>query len=162
MLTARTPEAHAAVLAQFRKLRAGFFTPPSLEGTIMFPGVDGGAEWGGAAFDPETALLYVNSNEMPWIVRLIPNNDTSLYNSKCATCHREDRTGHRRRRRRWSTSAIAQDARARSPTSIRQGTGRMPGFPDMGAQQHQRPRRVPDHRRRQGTDPKLTERPELG
>ena len=32
-----------------------------------FPGVDGGGEWGGPAFDPETGLLYVNSNEMPWL-----------------------------------------------------------------------------------------------
>src|SRR6185503_9376580 len=93
MLTTRTPQAHAAVLAQFKQYSKGFFAPPSFEGTIVFPGFDGGAEWGVAAFDPDSALLYVNSNEMPWIVKLIPNNDTSLYNSKCATCHREDRRG---------------------------------------------------------------------
>jgi quinoprotein glucose dehydrogenase len=93
MLTRRTPAAHAAVLEQFRKLTSGTFAPPSFEGTIIFPGVDGGAEWGGAAFDPDSALLYVNANEMPWIVRLIENNDTSLYVSKCAQCHRSDRTG---------------------------------------------------------------------
>jgi quinoprotein glucose dehydrogenase len=132
MLTKRTPEAHAAVLAEFRKLRAGpLFTPPSREGTVIFPGVDGGAEWGGAAFDPATALLYVNSNEMPWIMRLIPNTDTALYASKCATCHRADRTGGPAapslidigtRRTRDEIAAV-----------IRQGTGRMPGFPDMGA-----------------------------
>ncbi len=131
MLTRRTPEAHAAVLERFRKLKSGFLTPPSLEGTIVFPGFDGGAEWGGAAFDPDTGLLYVNSNEMPWIVKLIPNNDTSLYNAKCATCHREDRTGTTvapslvdigLRRSRDEITAI-----------VRQGTGRMPAFPDMGA-----------------------------
>jgi quinoprotein glucose dehydrogenase len=131
MLTTRTPEAHAAVLAQFKKLATGFYTPPSLEGTIIFPGVDGGGEWGGAAFDPDTALLYVNSNEMPWIMRLIPNNDQSLYNSKCATCHKEDRTGSPQAPSlvgigdRHSREAIA--------TLIREGTGRMPGNPDMGA-----------------------------
>ena len=81
-------------------------TPPSFEGTIVFPGFDGGAEWGGAAFDPESGLLFVNSNEMPWIVKMIPNDDTSLYNSKCASCHREDRTGSASRRRS-STSASA-------------------------------------------------------
>ena len=58
MLTERTPEAHAAVLERFRKIRSnGQFEPPSLEGTIIFPGFDGGGEWGGAAFDPETGLL---------------------------------------------------------------------------------------------------------
>jgi quinoprotein glucose dehydrogenase len=129
-LTKRTPEAHAAVLAQFKKMSKGFFTPPSLDGTIVFPGFDGGAEWGGAAFDPETALLYVNSNEMPWIVKLIPNNDRSLYNSKCATCHREDRQGTPQ-----APSLVGigdRHSREELVTLIREGTGRMPGNPDMG------------------------------
>jgi quinoprotein glucose dehydrogenase len=131
MLTTRTPAAHADVLARFKKYQTGFFTPPSLEGTIVFPGFDGGAEWGGAAFDPDTALLYVNSNEMPWIIKLIPNNDTALYNSKCATCHREDRKG-------GATAPSLIDVGTRLSRDeiaaiIRQGTGRMPGFPDMGA-----------------------------
>jgi quinoprotein glucose dehydrogenase len=131
MLTTRTPEAHASVLERFRTLKSGFFTPPSLEGTIVFPGFDGGGEWGGAAFDPETALLYVNSNEMPWIVKLIPNDDTSLYNSKCATCHQEDRTGTT-----MAPSLVdigARYSREQIATLIRQGTGRMPAFPDMGS-----------------------------
>jgi quinoprotein glucose dehydrogenase len=119
------------VLARFKKYRKGFFEPPSLEGTIVFPGFDGGAEWGGAAFDPETALLYVNSNEMPWIIKLIANNDTALYNSKCATCHREDKKG-------GATGPSLENVatkftRDELATLIRQGTGRMPGFPDMGA-----------------------------
>jgi len=130
MLTTRTPEAHAAVLERFRQFGAGMFAPPTERGIIVFPGFDGGAEWGGAAFDPDSALLYVNSNEMPWIVRLIPNNDTSLYNVNCATCHREDRKG--------SPSAPSLEnigqrrSREEIATLIREGTGRMPGFPDMG------------------------------
>ncbi|MEP6783777.1 MAG: c-type cytochrome, partial [Acidobacteriota bacterium] len=131
MLTTRTPEAHAAVLERFRKMRSGFLTPPSLEGTIVFPGFDGGAEWGGTAFDPESGLLFVNSNEMPWIVKLIPNDDTSLYNSKCATCHREDRTGGPQAP---SLVNIGQKmTRDEIAALVRQGTGRMPAFPDMGA-----------------------------
>ena len=131
MLTRRTPEAHAAVLERFRQFGTGMFAPPTERGIIVFPGFDGGAEWGGAAFDPEAALLYVNSNEMPWIVRLIPNNDTSLYNVNCASCHREDRKG--------SPSAPSlvgvgdRHSRDEIATTIREGTGRMPAFPDMGA-----------------------------
>jgi quinoprotein glucose dehydrogenase len=130
MLTTRTPEAHAAVLERFRQFGAGMFAPPTERGIIVFPGFDGGAEWGGAAFDPDSALLYVNSNEMPWIVRLIPNNDTSLYNVNCATCHRADRKG--------SPAAPSLEgigdrrSREQIATTIREGTGRMPGFPDMG------------------------------
>jgi quinoprotein glucose dehydrogenase len=131
MLTTRTPEAHADVLKTFRQFDSAMFLPPSLKGTIVYPGVDGGGEWGGAAFDPETALLYVNSNEMPWLVKLIPNNDTSLYNSKCATCHREDKTGGAA-----APSLVGVGdrlTREEMATIIRQGTGRMPAFPDMGA-----------------------------
>jgi outer membrane protein assembly factor BamB len=151
MITTRTPEAHADVLARFKKYSSGFFAPPSFEGTIIFPGVDGGAEWGGAAFDPDSALLYVNSNEMPWIVKLIPNNDTSLYNSKCATCHREDRKG--------SPSAPShprRDCRAHPP-------GHRPdaGVPRHGGAQHQRRGRVPDHRRRQGKGSEADQRSQL-
>ena len=131
MITTRTPAAHAAVLAQFTELTSGpLFTPPT-SGLIVFPGVDGGAEWGGGAFDPDTGLLYVNANEMPWIMRLIPNTDTALYGSKCASCHRSDRTGGPQAPslvevgKRMSRDEIAG--------IIRTGTGRMPGFPDMGA-----------------------------
>jgi quinoprotein glucose dehydrogenase len=131
MLTTRTPEAHAAVLERFRTMQSGMFAPPSFAGTIVFPGFDGGAEWGGAAFDPETALLYVNSNEMPWIIKLIPNSTTSLYGSKCATCHRDDRTGSPA-----APSLVAvgdRHSRDEIAAIIRQGTGKMPAFPDMGA-----------------------------
>src|SRR5262249_49309999 len=72
MLTQRTPAAHEDVLRRFRQIRSrGQFEPPSFEGTIVFPGFDGGGEWGGASFDPETGLYYVNSNEMAWVLRLV-------------------------------------------------------------------------------------------
>jgi quinoprotein glucose dehydrogenase len=131
MLTRRTPEAHAAVLERFRQFGSGMFAPPTERGIIVFPGFDGGAEWGGAAYDADEALLYVNSNEMPWIVRLIPNNDTSLYNVNCASCHREDRKGSP------SAPSLVGIGERRSKEEIaaviREGTGRMPAFPDMGA-----------------------------
>ena len=68
MLTTRTPEAHRWALEQFRDVpQRGQFVPFSVgHETVIFPGFDGGAEWGGSAFDPETGLLYVNANEMAW------------------------------------------------------------------------------------------------
>ena len=71
MLTNRTPEAHQWALEQFRKFRSeGQFVPFSVgQDTVVFPGFDGGAEWGGSAFDPETGLLYVNANDMAWTAR---------------------------------------------------------------------------------------------
>jgi len=56
---------------RFRLLRHGsLFTPPSRAGTVVLPGFDGGGEWGGAAVDPETATLYVNGSDVPWIAAM--------------------------------------------------------------------------------------------
>ncbi len=52
--------------------RSHMYEPPSLEGTMILPGFDGGGEWGGAAYDDHSGILYVNANEMAWILRLIP------------------------------------------------------------------------------------------
>ncbi len=67
-----SPDARAYVLEQLRKARHGsIFTPPGKQGTVILPGFHGGAIWGGAAFDPETGWLYVNSNNVPWILTLV-------------------------------------------------------------------------------------------
>ena len=61
-----TPEIHALAVAQMQRFRLGpLFTPPSLQGTLQLPGASGGANWGGAAFDPETGTLYVRTSEKP-------------------------------------------------------------------------------------------------
>ena len=57
-----TPEIHAHAVEAIKGFRHGpLFTPPSLQGTINRPGSVGGANWGGAAVDPETGMLYVPS-----------------------------------------------------------------------------------------------------
>ena len=59
-----TPEIHALAVAEMKRFRLGpLFTPPSLRGTLQRPGASGGANWGGAAFDPETGLLFVRTSE---------------------------------------------------------------------------------------------------
>jgi quinoprotein glucose dehydrogenase len=68
-----TPEALAACREQYRKLRyEGMFTPPSIEGSLVFPGNVGGVNWGGAAWDPKSGLLYANTNRLAAVVRMIP------------------------------------------------------------------------------------------
>jgi quinoprotein glucose dehydrogenase len=70
-ITDLSPGAHEDVLRRFRQARRSkFFTPPSREGTIVFPGFHGGANWSGASFDPATGRLYVNANEIPWILTM--------------------------------------------------------------------------------------------
>lgn len=98
-ITDRTPEAHRAVLERFSRLRPHApFTPPSREGTIIFPGFDGGGEWGGAAADPD-GVLYVNSNEMAWILSMIETGGAitrgeQIFLQNCAGCHGPDRNGN--------------------------------------------------------------------
>jgi quinoprotein glucose dehydrogenase len=74
LLTNRTPEMRASALGSFRMFRSGGqFVPLGTERpTVMFPGFDGGAEWGGQAFDPTTGLYYVNANDLAWTGRLMP------------------------------------------------------------------------------------------
>jgi quinoprotein glucose dehydrogenase len=81
------------------------FDPISLNGTVIFPGLDGGGEWGGPTFDPETGVLYVNTNEMPWVLTAvdISNKPISqenfeqagkrLYQNNCMACHGPERQG---------------------------------------------------------------------
>ena len=101
-ITTISPEARKTAMDTFVKLRPHVpFAPPSKEGTIIFPGFDGGAEWGGAATDP-SGILYVNANEMPWILTMVEtkSKDSSaissgqqIYGQICAACHGVNRTG---------------------------------------------------------------------
>ena len=98
-LTNRTPEAHEWALTRFRNLNyAGQFTPNVAgKDTLMYPGFDGGGEWGGPAFDPETHILYINANEFGVTESLEKRTNTSsgraIYLSQCAACHQANKTG---------------------------------------------------------------------
>jgi quinoprotein glucose dehydrogenase len=133
-LTTRTPAARRAVLEAFRAMRnAGPLVPFSVgRDTLVFPGYDGGAEWGGSAFDPETGLLYVNANEMAWTGALAPavagTSGRRLYLQHCASCHRDDLAGAPPQ----MPSLLGLAARRREDEItfvVRRGQGRMPGFP---------------------------------
>ncbi len=75
-----TPEKRAFVLEKFRKIRHGkIYTPPSLQGTAVFPGFGGGVNWGGSAFDPESETVFVNTNEMINLMKLKQSPEGSEY-----------------------------------------------------------------------------------
>jgi len=70
-----TPEDRDACRAQMEKLRSeGIFTPPSVEGTIAFPGNLGGMNWSSGASDPDRQIYVTNVNNFAMEVHLIPRD----------------------------------------------------------------------------------------
>ncbi len=137
LLTNRTEEAHRWAVEQFHKLRSdGQFVPITVgQDTVIFPGFDGGAEWGGSAADPTTGILYLNSNEMAWIASLAENtgneaNGRGIYQSQCSVCHRDDKSGSPPQ-----FPSLIGIADRMSPkdiaATIANGKGRMPGFTSL-------------------------------
>jgi quinoprotein glucose dehydrogenase len=135
-LTTRTPAAHAWALEQFRKFRGGGqFVPLTVgQDTIVFPGFDGGAEWGGQAFDPETGLYYVNANDLAWTGGLAEtsagNSARRTYQTNCANCHGDDRSGAPPQIPAL-TGLSGRKSSQEIGAVIRQGAGRMPSFPNL-------------------------------
>ncbi|HEX6397192.1 MAG TPA: PQQ-binding-like beta-propeller repeat protein [Steroidobacteraceae bacterium] len=136
-LTTRTPEANRWARSEFAKLRSdGPFKPLTVgTDTTIYPGFDGGAEWGGPAFDPDTGLLYVNANEMSWVGSLAPNDvgrstAKSIYLRECAACHGDSGRGSPPQFPavvEWQARMNMEQFRER----VRKGGGRMPAFPGL-------------------------------
>ncbi len=136
MLTNRTPETHQWALDRFRaSIHEGQFVPLRVgKDTLIFPGFDGAAEWGGPAVDPTTDILYVNSNEMAWLASLFEDKGVrgakEIYLSQCAVCHGENMRGAPP-----DIPSLEGIGNRKSPadidTVIRGGKGRMPGFPNL-------------------------------
>ena len=135
ILTNRTPEAHAAAVRRFRTfLGGGQFVPDSVgTPTLMFPGVGGGAEWGGSAVDPGTGVIYINANEVAFTTTLVKNDSSAgiglrTYRNQCAVCHGIDRTGAPPAYPSL-TDVFQRDSAAQIADIIHQGGGRMPSLP---------------------------------
>ena len=121
------------------------FNPPSLQGTVMFPGLDGGAEWGGPSFDPETGILYINANEMPWVITakkietIINKQQTygeagaRLYEANCMSCHGADKKGAgnfpsvKEMKKKYSSGSF--------DTLLQSGRRMMPAFKHLDAEE---------------------------
>jgi len=140
MLTRRTPESHRWALDKFKTFRSnGQFVPLSVDSdTVIFPGFDGGAEWGGSAIDPRTSTVFVNSNDIAWNASLAvtenASNARSLYVSQCGVCHGEKLAGSPPA----FPSLIGVGARlshAQIISTIGAGKGRMPAFPNLTDEQ---------------------------
>ena len=129
-----------SLLAKFRRSRRGTFQPLSKQGSFIFPGLDGGAEWGGAATDPD-GIMYVNANQAAWLIALneTPKADAlahlsagaRLYTLNCQTCHGPERNGNPAS---GYPSLVNIDQRRDRPyvtQLISNGKGMMPGFTQL-------------------------------
>jgi quinoprotein glucose dehydrogenase len=136
-----SPAARDSLVQLFRRSRYdGLFTPPSLKGSINFPGTIGGSEWGGAAVDPNTGVIYLKSNESPEMDLLVKIDNSKIddaaaeqvngrevYMTYCASCHKADLTGIEPQfpslvglKKRLSEELALQ--------RVREGAGKMPPF----------------------------------
>ncbi|MGZ5926651.1 MAG: pyrroloquinoline quinone-dependent dehydrogenase [Rhizomicrobium sp.] len=137
-MTHRTPEAHQWAVEQFRKFNyTGQFTPNKVGvDTLMFPGWNGGGEWGGVGFDPKTHVAYINATDFGLTESLFKNTGgggaRATYMRQCSACHGQDRAGAPPLipplvdiGKRLDASQIAG--------ILQSGRGRMPSFPNLDA-----------------------------
>ncbi len=128
----------AEALERFWKAKPHrLYDPPSTEGTIVFPGFDGGAEWGGAGVDPKRGVLYVNGNEMPWILTMVETKPKEggeissahqIYNQICAACHGVNRQGDPARAFPTLMNIGAKLKKPEIVNLLKVGKGVMPSF----------------------------------
>jgi quinoprotein glucose dehydrogenase len=132
-----SPEAYTNTLARIRASpNFGPFPAPGVKETIMFPGFDGGMEWGGGAADQE-GNYYVNVNEMPWLLQMVeirradgsavPRGERD-YMTYCAPCHGLDRAGNAASGFPSLVDVGTRKKREEILTITKQGMGRMPAF----------------------------------
>ena len=139
LVTDISEESYNYVLERLKKTRTGQqFIPPSEQGTMIFPGFDGGGEWGGAAFDPESGIMYVNANEMPWILTMVNvasqkregkvSTGEYLYNVACASCHGVEFQGDSRLNYPGLTDIKSKSSESEVSLIIEKGMGAMQAF----------------------------------
>ncbi|MEJ1241815.1 PQQ-binding-like beta-propeller repeat protein [Chryseolinea sp. T2] len=141
-ITNISEESHAFVLKRIGSAKMGsIYTPPDTAGVVQLPGTRGGSEWGGAAVHPDNAIMFVNANEIPLLVkmkrledlpagkRLALRGERIYQLNNCASCHGADRKGS------GSFPRLLDVKKKKSETDVstllRNGKGQMPAFPNL-------------------------------
>ncbi|MDB6038688.1 MAG: gcd 2 [Verrucomicrobiales bacterium] len=141
-----SPEARTNTLDRIRvSPNFGPFPTPSLNETVMFPGFDGGMEWGGGAADPD-GTYYVNVNEIPWILQMVETSHADgsplirgerEYMLYCAPCHGLEKTGNALGGFPSLIDVIKRRPREQILQLTKQGSGRMPAFDQLPESQRE-------------------------
>ncbi|WP_395807178.1 PQQ-binding-like beta-propeller repeat protein [Daejeonella sp.] len=133
-----------SLLTIYRNANKGPFHPLDFKESIIFPGPDGAAEWGGPAVDKE-GIMYVNSNEMAWLFSLskkdkvsnVASTGKSLYLNNCQTCHKADFSGNPPSGYPALVGVRERLGRIVVSNLIKNGKGMMPGFSQISDQEKQ-------------------------
>ena len=132
-MTTRNAEAIAHVSEVIAPLDQRPFAPPSTEGILFYPSYDGGAEWGGAAYDPAGNKLILNAQEIGGIIRLyeIPEgfSNRGVFAENCAACHGENLEGTDRGINLIGITGRLDAGETRE--IVMQGRGAMPAFDSL-------------------------------
>ncbi len=115
------------------------YAPPNTTPSLLLPGYDGAAEWGGAATDPDDGIIYVNANEMAWNLQLVATDDVpigsalgaSMYQKYCVSCHQKDRKGLAQSGYPSLAGLRLRKEKSEVAAIITQGKGMMTGFPQI-------------------------------
>jgi quinoprotein glucose dehydrogenase len=126
------------LLALFKAADRRLFAPPSTDPVFLLPGYDGGAEWGGTGASPDEGIIYVNSNEMAWILQLEKTGSAELqspgqilYDSRCSACHQDDLKGIPASGYPSLVDVTKRKSVDEILNLVAAGKGRMPGFPQL-------------------------------
>jgi quinoprotein glucose dehydrogenase len=121
-----------------------FYSPPDTVPVLLLPGYDGGAEWGGAGVDPNEGIIYINANEMAWLLQVEPTKgriDKSLssgqliYLDNCAVCHKKDLSGDLKSGYPPLINIEDRLSRSEIATIVEKGKGMMTGFGHLASEE---------------------------
>jgi quinoprotein glucose dehydrogenase len=144
-VTDLNPAARDFVLKKLATMRTGdTYLPPQLDSSVALPQFNGGGEWGGASFDPQTRTLYVAaSNEAEWIsmVPAKPRGDTTaaalgatIYGAVCSACHGFDRPANPNAPSFGSLKNVKERLKREEVLALLEtGRGQMPSFAAFSA-----------------------------
>jgi quinoprotein glucose dehydrogenase len=144
-VTDLSPKARAHVLELLKSMKTGsVFIPPGEQPSVVLPQFNGGGEWGGGAFDPETRLFYVNaSNEAEWISMIPSKPETEmtlselgrmLYSTICSACHGFERVNNPAAPSFTSLKTVRERlTKAQVLELLEKGRNQMPSFATLSA-----------------------------
>ena len=132
-ITQRTPEATAFVQEQIKDWDLRPWAPPRVGTVLIQPWYDGGAEWGGSAFDPSNNRLILNASDVPGVLELtevpVGSSDYGAFAQHCASCHGLTLQGTE-----TAPTLVGVLDRLDNEEVVQimsEGRGRMPGFAHM-------------------------------